>query len=168
MTSERAEAVDGRERTELAPGASQAPENTPEGRTEGTSGLPEASEAARLPSDREAEIRKHLADTTNWSLGNLAARDLLAEVDRLRAQLALATVLEIPRSGTMPLQLRRSYGHTDRWAICDRTGRRWHREYGWVVQDDGIRYEADRDDSRYTLAEALPLAERLATEAGER
>lgn len=77
--------------------------------------------------------------------------------------LALATVLEIPRPGTaLPLQLRRSYGHTDRWAICDREGRRWHREHGWVMQDDGLRYEAERDDSRYTLAEAVPLARRLA------
>lgn len=76
--------------------------------------------------------------------------------------LALATVLEIPRPGTaLPLQLRRSYGHADRWAICDRTGRRWNRDYGWV-------YEPDREDlcdelgNRFTLAEAVSLARRLA------
>lgn len=76
--------------------------------------------------------------------------------------LALATVLEIPRPGhALPLQLRRSYGYADRWAICDREGRRWHREYGWVMQDDGSRYEAERDASRYTLAEAVPIARML-------
>lgn len=77
--------------------------------------------------------------------------------------LALATVLEIPRPGhALPLQLRRSYGYADRWAICDREGRRWHREYGWVMQDDGSRYEAERNASRYTLAEAVPIARMLA------
>lgn len=77
--------------------------------------------------------------------------------------LTLATVLEIPRPGTgIPLQLRRSHGHGDRWAICDRTGRRWHREYGWVHEPDGIRDEHLRDDTRYTLAEAVPLAQQLA------
>ncbi|MDX3575917.1 hypothetical protein [Streptomyces sp. FL07-04A] len=34
--------------------------------------------------ERLAEIREHVAGIRNWSLGNLAARDLLAEVDRLR------------------------------------------------------------------------------------
>jgi hypothetical protein len=83
--------------------------------------------------------------------------------DRAAELLALATVLEIPRPGTgIPLQLRRSYGHSDRWAICDRTGRRWHREHGWVYEPDGIRDEAQRDATRYTLAEAEPLARELA------
>lgn len=90
-----------------------------------------------------------------------------AEVERLRARVAeleaAAVVLEVPRPGNeMPLQLRRSYGHTDRWAICDRTGRRWHREHGWVYEPDGIRYERLRNASRFTLAEALPLARSLA------
>ncbi|MET7436997.1 hypothetical protein, partial [Streptomyces sp. NPDC005568] len=77
--------------------------------------------------------------------------------------LALATVLEIPRADTgIPLQLRRSYGHADRWAICDREGRRWHRENGWVYEAQGIRDEAQRDGTRYTLAEAVPLARQLA------
>ena len=89
-----------------------------------------------------------------------------APASRAAELLALATVLEIPRPGTaIPLQLRRSYGHTDRWAICDRTGRRWHREHGWVFEPQGIRDEALRDATRYTLAEAEPLARRLAAEA---
>lgn len=41
-----------------------------------------------LNPEREQEIRAHVAGTTNWSLGNRAARDLLAELDRARAELA--------------------------------------------------------------------------------
>ncbi|KND45339.1 hypothetical protein [Streptomyces stelliscabiei] len=101
--------------------------------------------------------------------------ELLADLERARSiavaleqQLALATVLEIPRPGTgIPLQLRRSHGHTDRWAICDREGRRWHREHGWVYESQGIRDEAQRDDTRYTLDEALPLAQQLAKDGAE-
>lgn len=97
--------------------------------------------------------------------------DILADLERARSiavaleqQLALATVLEIPRPGTgIPLQLRLIHGHTDRWAICDREGRRWHREYGWVCEAPGFhRDEAERDATRYTLDEALPLARQLA------
>jgi hypothetical protein len=91
---------------------------------------------------------------------------LLAEVDRLRAELdaallqASVTVLEVPRPDPLsPLQLRLAAGHTDRWAICDRTGRRWGRDGRWC-------YEPEReelcDDSRWPLAEALPLAQQLA------
>lgn len=43
---------------------------------------------APLTPQREAEIRKHVATNTNFSLGNLAARDLLAELDRVRTELA--------------------------------------------------------------------------------
>ena len=78
--------------------------------------------------------------------------------------LALATVLEIPRPGTtLPLQLRPSFGYADRWAICDREGRRWDRELGcWVHEAQGIRDEDQRDSTRFTLAEAVSLARRLA------
>nr|WP_119589811.1 WhiB family transcriptional regulator [Streptomyces scabiei] len=78
--------------------------------------------------------------------------------------LALATVLEIPRpEPALPVQLRRAHGHTNRWAICDGVvGRRWHREHGWVYEQQGIREEAQRDATRYTLAEAVPLARKLA------
>lgn len=75
------------------------------------------------------------------------------------ALLALAVVLEIPRPGILsPLQLRLSDGHADRWAICDRTGRRWYPE-GWMYEpmDDRLC-----DDGRFTLAEAVPLARQLA------
>ena len=44
----------------------------------------------RLTPDREAEIAAHLKSTTNWSLGNLAARDLLAELAAVRAERDLA------------------------------------------------------------------------------
>ncbi|WP_433893072.1 hypothetical protein [Streptomyces sp. CA-111067] len=76
------------------------------------------------------------------------------------ALLALATVLEIPRpvSPWTPLQLRLSYGHADRWAICDRTGRRWYPE-GWMYEPDDDRL---CDDGRFALAVAVPLARRLA------
>lgn len=91
---------------------------------------------------------------------------LIETVRRLREQLALAAVLEIPRPGhVLPLQLQRSYGHTDRWAICDREGRRWHREHGWVFEAQGIRDEAQRGATRFTLAEAQPLAEQIASAA---
>lgn len=42
--------------------------------------------ADRLSPQREAEIAAHLAATTNWSIGNLAARDLLAELTAVRAE----------------------------------------------------------------------------------
>lgn len=45
---------------------------------------------ARLSPQREAEIREHIATCTNWSLGNLAARDLAAELAAVRAELAEA------------------------------------------------------------------------------
>jgi hypothetical protein len=44
----------------------------------------------RLPLTRIAEIEQHLVATTNWSLGNLAARDLLAELYAVRAELRIA------------------------------------------------------------------------------
>jgi hypothetical protein len=82
-----------------------------------------------------------------------------AEIEQLRAHLALATVLEIPRPIGFPLQLRRSHGHADRWAICDRTGRRWARDGGWWY--DPAR-EEDCDRTRFSLTEALPLAHAIA------
>jgi hypothetical protein len=85
---------------------------------------------------------------------------LRAERDQARAELALATVFEIPRPGNAaPLQIRQIYDDTDRWAICDRTGRRRGRDGGWW-------YEPEReelcDSTRFTLAEDLPLAQQLA------
>lgn len=79
--------------------------------------------------------------------------------------LALATVLEIPRPNTsIPFQLRRSHGHADRWAICDRTGRRWYRDLGWMYEpaDDRLC-----NAGRFTLAEAVPLAREIAATEGE-
>ncbi|MBP5918746.1 hypothetical protein F3K34_43970 [Streptomyces sp. LBUM 1486] len=102
-----------------------------------------------LEPDRAAVLREDLAGPE----GEQTAIELLA----------LATVLEIPRPDTaIPLQLRLSHGHTDRWAVCDREGRRWHREHGWVYEAQGIRDEKQRDATRYTLAEAVPLARKLA------
>jgi len=46
--------------------------------------MPVGNEPQALSAERLAEIREHVAGIRNWSLGNLAARDLLAEVDRLR------------------------------------------------------------------------------------
>jgi hypothetical protein len=50
-----------------------------------------AAVAEPLTPEYEAAIREHVDGMSNYSLGNLFARDLLAEVDRLRAELA-ATV----------------------------------------------------------------------------
>lgn len=47
-----------------------------------------AAKPQPLSDQRLAEIREHVAATQNWSLGNLAARDLLAEVQRLKAYVA--------------------------------------------------------------------------------
>ena len=78
--------------------------------------------------------------------------------------LNLATVLEIPRPNTgIPLQLRLSHGHADRWAICDRTGRRWYRDLGWMYEPDDDRL---CDDGRFPLAEAVPLAREIAATEG--
>lgn len=85
------------------------------------------------------------------------------EAEVRAALLALATVLEIPRQGNaLPLQLRRSYGHADRWAISNREGKCWDREIGWIVDFGGIAEDARMDGARFTLAEAMPLARRLA------
>jgi hypothetical protein len=89
-------------------------------------------------------------------------RAVLAELDRLRSDLATAYVLEIDRPGNAaPFQLRRIHFYADRWAICDRTGRRRGRDGGWW-------YEPQReelcDSTRFTLAEALQLARQLAAE----
>ncbi|MFE1587003.1 hypothetical protein ACFW6Q_15075 [Streptomyces sp. NPDC058737] len=120
-------------------------------------------------------------DVREWLKGAQCGRQLAAEAAELRRMadetqpaeteaaelLALATVLEIPRPGNaLPLQLRRSYGHANRWAICDREGRRWDRELScWVYEAEGIRDEALRDATRFTLAEAVPLARKLAAGA---
>lgn len=45
--------------------------------------VPQPIDEARL-----AEIQRHVDATRNWSLGNLMARELLAEVQRLKAELA--------------------------------------------------------------------------------
>ncbi|MFI5973549.1 hypothetical protein [Streptomyces sp. NPDC051452] len=79
--------------------------------------------------------------------------------------LAHVTVFEIPCTGSaLPLQLRRSTASGDRWAICDREGRRWHRVHGFVHERQDLR-EPERTDTRFPLAEAWPLAQRIA--AGE-
>jgi hypothetical protein len=105
------------------------------------------------------EFRRHKAGKLADAVREV--RD--AELERATRLLGLATVLEIPRPGTgIPLQLRLSHGHTNRWAICDREGRRWHREHGWVYEESGIRDEALRDATRYTLDEAETIARELA------
>jgi len=92
-------------------------------------------------------------------------RPILADRERARAaavaleqQLALATVLSVPRPGArLPFQLRR-HGD-DRWAICDCQGRRLDRELQWM-------YEPSREElcdaTRWTLDEALAATRQLA------
>ena len=53
---------------------------------QGALSVPVGDQPQPLDDARLAEIREHLAATTTWSIGNLAARDLLAEVERLKAQ----------------------------------------------------------------------------------
>jgi hypothetical protein len=85
---------------------------------------------------------------------------VLREADHL---LTYATVLEIPCTGTAaPLMLRLSYGHTDRWAVCDYLGRRFTRGAGWCFEDGGIGDDQQRDTARFTLAEAVGVARTLA------
>lgn len=98
---------------------------------------------------------------------------LLADLERARRiavaleqQLALATVLEIPRPGRLPLQLRRSYAGGDRWAICDREGRRWDREGFFVYEAQNVD-ERTRTDTRFPLDEALSLAQQIAAGGAE-
>ncbi|NUV65668.1 hypothetical protein G6W57_00875 [Streptomyces sp. CAI-121] len=45
----------------------------------------------------EREIRSHVAEMSNYTLGNLFARDLLAEVDRLRTRVAELEALKPAR-----------------------------------------------------------------------
>ncbi|MEU8906999.1 hypothetical protein [Streptomyces mirabilis] len=83
----------------------------------------------------------------------------------LAVLLRCAEAFEIPRPGnTVPLLLERSYAGGDRWSIGDREGRRWDREHGFVFERSDLD-ERTRTDTRFPLAEAWPLAHRLA--AGE-
>jgi hypothetical protein len=82
------------------------------------------------------------------------------------ALLAHASEFEIPRPGnSLPLLLQRSYGHADRWSILDRDGHCWHRDGYWVAHFGGISDDTKRDSARFTLAEAWPLAHRIAAGA---
>ncbi|MCI3277499.1 hypothetical protein [Streptomyces cylindrosporus] len=76
--------------------------------------------------------------------------------------LAHATVFEIPWAGSiLPLQVRRSTEGGDRWAICDRQGRRWDRQSGFVYERQDLD-ERTRTDTRFPLADAWPLAHQIA------
>jgi hypothetical protein len=108
--------------------------------------------------------QKHRADTLNWICKEQRQRADTAET-RVADLEAAVTALEVPWPGNaFPLVLQRSYGHADRWAICDRQGRRWTRGAGWCPESGGIADDRLRDAARFTLAEALPLARRLAAE----
>lgn len=60
-----------------------------------------------------------------------------------------------------PLLIHRSNAGGDRWWISDREGRRWHRELGFVYEAQN-EDERIRTDTRFPLAEAWPLAHRIA------
>lgn len=108
--------------------------------------------------DEVAEWLERRAAGKDTSVGS---QSVVGESTQAADLLALATILEVPRPGAAPLQLRRSYAGGDRWAICDRTGRRWHREFGFVYEAQNV-LERDRTDTRFPLAEAVPLAQKLA------
>ncbi|MGW0993506.1 hypothetical protein ACWD5V_09385 [Streptomyces sp. NPDC002523] len=82
--------------------------------------------------------------------------------------LASASSFEIPWPGHWrPLLLQRSYAGGDRWWIGDREGRRWHREHGFVYEAQNEN-ERTRTDTRFPLAEAWPLAQRIAADEAPR
>ncbi|OEV14067.1 hypothetical protein [Streptomyces nanshensis] len=76
-----------------------------------------------LTQERKQEIRDHLETTTNWSLGNLAARDLLAELDRINAELnARPTGVEYAvRVNGAVMNIVTSHGHDDLEEMRDET-----------------------------------------------
>ena len=177
------ESLSARESHEQRPGGNTGAETAPEAATREASGTHGAVETEANPADRKT-AREKIAALLWWSVPSstdeeakarteqlldahraevLAVRD--EEMERLRALLAAATVLEIPWTGsTLPLQLRRSSTRTDWWAICDREGRRWHREYGFVYERQDLA-ERERTDTRFPLADAWPLAQQIAAEA---
>jgi hypothetical protein len=77
--------------------------------------VPVGDQPQPLDDTRLAEIREHVASTRNWSLGNLAARDLLAEVERLKAELAGARK-ELDEYEVMTSQQCRAGKHAD-WLV---------------------------------------------------
>jgi hypothetical protein len=139
------------------------------GETEGGVSLEAAAKGIDKPA--AAYVLRHVADM--WDPEG-PPTELLADLERARSiavaleqQLALATVLEVPRSGTgIPLQLRRSTAGGDRWAICDREGRRWDRE-GYFVYEAQNADEETRTDTRFPLDEALQLARQIAGDGAE-
>lgn len=95
------------------------------------------------------------AKVAGWLGADLIAAD----------QLAHCASFEIPWPGQWrDLLVQRSYAGGDRWMICDREGRSWHREFGFVYERLDLD-ERTRTDTRFPLAEAWPLAQRIA--AGE-
>lgn len=73
-----------------------------------------------------------------------------------------ATAFEVPWPGhRLGLLIQRSHAGGDRWMICDREGRRWDRDHGFVFEWSG-RDERTRTDTRFPLAEAWQLAHRIA------
>jgi hypothetical protein len=97
---------------------------------------------------------------TRTKVAGWLAPDAIAAV-----QLAHCTSFEIPWPGQWrPLLIHRSYAGGDRWWISDREGRRWHRDLGFVYEAMN-EAEHTRTDTRFPLAEAWPLAHRIA--AGE-
>ncbi|MFD7793601.1 hypothetical protein [Streptomyces sp. NPDC059759] len=73
---------------------------------------------------------------------------------------------EVPWPGRWrSLLVERSYAGGDRWAICDREGRRWHSELGWVYEQSNLD-ESTRTDTRFPLTEAWKIAHRIANGEG--
>ncbi|MGW1498951.1 hypothetical protein ACWCQW_10325 [Streptomyces mirabilis] len=130
----------------------------------GKAGFPDevrsgASWAARMLRRRADEVEQE-KDTSGGSQPS-AGESTPALGDLLR----YAEAFEIPRPGnTVPLLLERSYAGGDRWSIGDREGRRWDLEQGFVYERQNLD-ERTRTDTRFPLAEAWPLALRIA--AGE-
>lgn len=124
---------------------------------EGALPVPVGDQPQPLDDTRLLEIREHLAMTTNWSIGNLAARDLLAEVQRLKAELAKYVGAEPTIAEEMAYLSRCLDAVRD---LCDATeeqATRWENPLPvpeWVEQvraaTDGVRPD-DPNDNRHRI-----------------
>jgi chromosome segregation ATPase len=114
----------------------------------------------RMPLTRIAEIEQHLAATTNWSLGNLAARDLLAELYAVRAELRVA------RGRVAELEAERNAFRDQRNNVFA-TNAQLHDKVTETFEAR-LRAENETRTVKREFAEAAATVARLVQERGER
>jgi hypothetical protein len=101
-----------------------------------------------LAPDYEAKMREHVATMSNYSLGNLFARDLLAEVDRLRAELSTYEALnpqQCPKGIHADWLVDSEYTHACPWCR--------------LVELERPTVEARRNEIRSSYTELISQAE---------